>query len=91
MHNFPQTRNSLLLRIKDVADAEAWAEFSAIYRPVVYRIARRKGMQDADAQDVAQTVLVSLSSVISKWDVDTHQGRFRNWLSRVACRAQCDR
>ncbi|HJN10352.1 MAG: hypothetical protein QGG09_11400 [Pirellulaceae bacterium] len=53
MAQLPETRNSLLLKVRDPADADAWIEFAAIYRPVIYRLARRRGLQDADAEDLA--------------------------------------
>ena len=49
--NPPTTRPSLLVRIRDARDAEAWREFVRLYSPLVYRFARRKGLQDADAAD----------------------------------------
>jgi hypothetical protein len=43
----PETRDSLLVRVKDPADSEAWEQFARIYRPVVYRLACGRGLQDA--------------------------------------------
>ena len=51
MTEFPQTRLSLIAQVQSPEDREAWDQFVLIYRPVVYRMARRRGMQDADAQD----------------------------------------
>lgn len=53
----PETRESLLIRVRDLQDRDAWDQFVQIYRPVVYRLARNRGLQDADAQDLAQKVL----------------------------------
>ena len=44
----PVTRVTLLARIRDGRDADAWREFVQIYGPVVYRFARNRGLQDAD-------------------------------------------
>jgi RNA polymerase sigma-70 factor (ECF subfamily) len=54
----PNTRNSLSLRLSDACDAEAWDQFASIYEPLVYRLARAKGFQDADAREIVQEVLV---------------------------------
>src|SRR5262245_64438036 len=54
MGESPTTQLSLLARIRDVRDAQAWGEFVDIYAPLVYRLARRHGLQDADAADLAQ-------------------------------------
>ena len=80
----PETRPSLLIRVRDASDAVAWEEFTEIYRPVIYRLARSKGMQDADAEDLAQQVLVAVSQAIGRWEPDDDRARFRTWLRRVA-------
>ena len=57
MHDFPDTRRSLLVRLREARDDAAWAEFTGIYEPLIYRLARRRGFQDADARDLCQDVL----------------------------------
>jgi RNA polymerase sigma factor (sigma-70 family) len=88
MSQVPETRDSLLLRLADAADHEAWCQFTAIYRPLVYRVARRRGLQDADAQDLAQKVLLSVAGAIGKWQVKP--AKFRTWLHTVAKNAVID-
>jgi RNA polymerase sigma-70 factor (ECF subfamily) len=80
----PETRESLLIRLADAADAAAWDEFAAIYRPVIVRIGLRKGLQATDADDLAQQVLMSVSRVIGDWEKDPDRGTFRGWLRTVA-------
>jgi len=70
MPEFPETRTSLLVRIQSPHDGEAWREFVAIYRPVVYRLARRRGLQDADAEDLSQRVVIAVQRAIGKGLVD---------------------
>ena len=50
--DLPNTRESLLIRVRDLRDRDAWNQFVQIYRPAVYRLARARGLQDADAQDL---------------------------------------
>ena len=47
----PLTRPSLLIRVRDPADADAWRQFLDLYGPLVYRFARKRGLQDADAAE----------------------------------------
>jgi RNA polymerase sigma-70 factor (ECF subfamily) len=80
----PETRASLLVRLKDRSDQDAWHEFVEIYRPVIFRLARRKDMQHEDAEDLAQQVLVAVARAIERWQEDRSRARFRTWLHRVA-------
>ena len=79
----PDTRLSLLNQIKDGANAEAWREFVRQYGPVVYGFARKKGLQDADAADITQEVLRSVSRYIGRMEYDPARGTFRGWLYTV--------
>ena len=84
MSSAPETRPSLLIRVRDPADQAAWQEFVEIYRPVILRLARRKGMQAADAEDVAQVILASVAKAIERREHDPERAKFRTWLQRVA-------
>lgn len=78
----PATRCSLILKLRDPADAAAWREFVDLYEPLVYRLARRKGLQDADARDLCQEVFRAVAQAIGRWEPG--RGAFRGWLSRIA-------
>jgi len=84
MDDVPETSQTLIARVKDPADAAAWNEFVAIYRPVIYRMARRRAMQDADAHDVAQKVLLAMSQAIQSWEPGADRPPFRAWLATLS-------
>jgi RNA polymerase sigma-70 factor (ECF subfamily) len=84
MPDFPETNLSLIARVQELGDGASWLEFLAIYQPVVFRMARRRGLQDADAQDVIQQVFLSISRSISGWKVRAGQPPFRAWLTTIA-------
>ena len=90
MRGIPETRQSLLVRIQDPHDRGSWDEFMAIYRPAVYRIARRRGIQDADAQDLCQRVFISVAKSIHQWNHDRKKARFRTWLYTITRNAVID-
>ncbi|HEX5105951.1 MAG TPA: sigma-70 family RNA polymerase sigma factor [Pirellulaceae bacterium] len=83
----PSTRVTLLARLREAGDEQAWETFVDLYLPLVYRYCRSRGLQDADACDVTQQVLVSVHGAISSFDYDPQRGRFRDWLGTIAYRA----
>lgn len=84
MNDPSETRESLLNAIRDPCDHVAWDRFAEIYRPMVFRLARRLGLQDADAEDVTQQVMVIIAAKIGQFEKDASKGRFRDWLAAVA-------
>ena len=84
MDNWPETRESLILKVKDPQNAAAWADFMEIYRPVVYRMARGRGLQHADAEDLSQQVFLMVSQAIERWVPEPSLPPFRVWLGRIA-------
>ncbi len=77
------TNPSLLLRIRDSTDVQSWATFQFVYRPMILAYCSRRGLQEADAQDVAQEVMSSVCRAIQKFEYQPQKGRFRAWLGTV--------
>lgn len=84
MNDSQMTRPSLLIRLGDAQDGEAWNQFIEIYSPFVYQYMRRQGLQDADAADVTQEVLRTVARSVGGFDHNRRAGSFRKWLSSVA-------
>jgi RNA polymerase sigma-70 factor (ECF subfamily) len=78
----PATRHTLLAKLRAPGDEAAWTEFVGLYEPLVYRLARRKGLQDADAQDLCQEVFRAVAGAIGRWD--PAGGSFRGWLRTIS-------
>lgn len=83
MDNLPPTAPSLLVRLRDVQDRLAWDQFVDIYSPLIYRFARQRGLQDADAADVMQDVLGAVARGIQSFEYDPSRGLFRSWLFTI--------
>ena len=83
MPHVPPTQPSLLVRLKDAHDREAWERFVDLYAPLVYAFVRKRGLQDADAADLTQDVLRQVASAAKSLIYDPRRGSFRGWLFTV--------
>jgi RNA polymerase sigma-70 factor, ECF subfamily len=86
MSLWPETRVSLIRRLADRNDADAWAFFEDNYQQAVYRFARSRGLQPNDAMDVVQEVLMAVHKAAANWKPSGQIGSFRAWLSEAARR-----
>jgi RNA polymerase sigma-70 factor (ECF subfamily) len=86
----PTTRVTLLARLRqDPTDQAAWDEFVERYGRHIYRWCRQWKLQDADAEDVTQDILVKLAQKLRAFAYDP-SGSFRGWLKTVAHHAWRD-
>src|SRR5262245_57546191 len=79
----PPTRASLLVRLRDGGDQDAWRQFVDLYAPLVFGWARRRGLQEADAADLTQEVLRAVARALPAQGYDPTRGAFRGWLYTV--------
>ena len=83
-HTWPMnpelTQPSLLSRVRDPANHQAWREFESKYRELILRFCRRRGLQQTDAEDVLQIVLANLVQSLPNFVYDPKRGRFRDYL-----------
>jgi RNA polymerase sigma-70 factor (ECF subfamily) len=81
-----KTNPALLIRLLKSDDKEAWEMFAKLYRARIQGWCRAKGLQESDAEDIAQTIVAEIHKKIPKYN--RQQGRFRDWLytaTRNAC------
>ena len=83
MTSVPPTRPTLLFRIRDARDQEAWGRFIDLYAPLVYGFLRKRGLQDADSADLTQDVLRQVSVAAKSLEYDAKRGTFRGWLFTI--------
>ena len=86
-----RNRVSLIYRIRNARDIDAWYQFADIYAPLLHRYATKRGLQDADAADLTQEVLSEISRSIRKGTYDPQRGSFRNWIFGIARHLLCRR
>jgi RNA polymerase sigma-70 factor (ECF subfamily) len=78
------TRQTLLIRIKDANNEAAWSEFVEIYTPLLYRFAERRGISASERADIIQETLRSVTGAIERFEHNQAVGSFRGWLYTVA-------
>jgi RNA polymerase sigma factor (sigma-70 family) len=83
MSTSPLTQASLLLRIRNPQDRLAWGEFVRLYAPLIHAYGMHRGLQDADAADLAQEVLGRVLGAVPGFDYDPARGSFRGWLLTI--------
>ena len=84
------TSTTLLQRLKDENDTDAWNDFVNRYSPKVFEWCRKNSLQDSDAADVTQQVLLKLVTTMRSFDYDSRRGSFRGWLKTVTANAVKD-
>jgi RNA polymerase sigma-70 factor (ECF subfamily) len=86
----PTTRVTLLSQLRqDPSDQASWDTFVERYGRHIYRWCRHWKLQDADAEDVTQDILVKLTLKLRAFAYDPSRS-FRSWLKTVARHAWRD-
>ena len=78
-----ETRPSLLIRLRDHGDRDAWESFVRLYGRLLFADCRRRGLADADAEDVTQEVFSRVVRAIHAFEYRPEIGRFRDWLGTI--------
>jgi RNA polymerase sigma-70 factor (ECF subfamily) len=77
---FLVTRRSLVERLANRSDRRVWQEFFDTYWKLIYSVALKSGLSDAEAQDVVQETIITVSRKIDKLRYDPALGSFKGWL-----------
>lgn len=84
------TRHSLLTRLKHWDDQEGWSEFFETYWRLIYGVARKTGLSEADAQEVVQETVLSVTKSLPKFKTGREHGSFKAWLLTIVRRRIAD-
>lgn len=77
------TRQSLISRLKDWQDQESWRQFFETYWRLIYKIARKAGLTEVEAQEVVQETVISMAKKIGDFQHNQRPGAFKAWLIQV--------
>lgn len=87
---FLPTRRSLLTRLKSWDNQDSWREFFETYWRLIYGVAVKSGLNDAEAQDVVQETVLSVAKEMPGFRYDQSCGSFKAWLRQITRRRIAD-
>ena len=85
--------NATTQLLRDLSDPDAvtvWEAFDERYRPIIVGLARRIGLREADAADVAQETLTRFVEAYRAGRYDRDRGRLRSWIIGIAKNVMAD-
>jgi RNA polymerase sigma-70 factor (ECF subfamily) len=77
------TKATLIGRLKNWKDQSSWQEFFDIYWKLIYGVARKAGLSDAEAQDVLQATVAAVSEQMPTFKYNPLLGSFKSWLLNI--------
>ncbi len=80
----PETRHSLIVRLRDQRNNLAWTEFVCAYEPFLMRLVQKQGTPERHVADVSQQLLIAIAKSVDGWQADGKDASFRRWLGCVA-------
>ena len=81
--NNETTRSSVIRAVANTENEAAWQRFFDLYAGFVFSIARSKGLNDTDADDIVQMVFADLARNLPSFKYDREKGRFRSYLAAL--------
>src|SRR5687767_3382272 len=83
---FLPTRLTLLSRLKDLGDSASWQTFFDTYWRLIFSVARKAGLSEAEAHDVVQETIIAVSKQMPGFRYDRARGSFKSWLLTITHR-----
>jgi RNA polymerase sigma factor (sigma-70 family) len=77
------TRRSLIERLADWNDRKHWQEFFDSYWKLIYSVARKSGLTEAEAEEVVQETVITVAKRIDQLKYDPALGSFKGWLLQI--------
>jgi len=81
--NYNRTRTTMVRGLRDLEDQKVWNRFFESYWKLIYHSARKAGLEDADAQEVVQETVITVTKKIGGFDYDRSKGSFKGWLMQT--------
>lgn len=78
-----ETSLTLLNRLRDSSDSESWNRLVQLYAPLIRTWLRKFEVQESDADDLLQEVLLAVSKDLGAFEHGGHTGAFRGWLRAI--------
>lgn len=83
MTNMDETSLSLLARLRHSPESENWNRLVELYAPLLQAWLRKYDVQESDADDLVQEVLLAVAKDLGKFDHGGQPGAFRGWLKAI--------
>lgn len=80
----PTTTTVLLESLKDSGNNTVWRDFDTRYRPIIFGVARRMGLGEDDAAEVAQQTLADFARAYRAGQYERGDGRLSSWIIGIA-------
>jgi len=84
------TRRSLLSRLRDCDDQESWRDFFNTYWRLIYEVALKAKLSEAEAQEAVQETVISVAKQMPGFRYDPARGKFKGWLLQITRRRIAD-
>jgi RNA polymerase sigma factor (sigma-70 family) len=81
---FLKTRKSLIERLDNWEDQQGWSEFHRMYSQFLFRVARKAGLSEQEANEAVQETFIGVAKNLAKKKFDVNGGSFKAWLMNQA-------